>query len=90
MSVLIFIDQSEGHIKKSSFEALSYGAKLAEQLGIQAEGIVLGQVGDDLPALGKYGVKKIHHASSDTFNTLDAQPYTKAIADVAGSSGART
>ncbi|MEJ7671391.1 MAG: hypothetical protein WKF59_01390 [Chitinophagaceae bacterium] len=27
MSVLIFIDQSEGHIKKNSFEAASYGAK---------------------------------------------------------------
>jgi CBS domain containing-hemolysin-like protein len=39
MPVLIFIDQSEGHIKKSSFEALSYGAKVAEQLGTTAEGI---------------------------------------------------
>ena len=27
MSVLIFLDQSEGHIKKSSFEAACYGAK---------------------------------------------------------------
>jgi electron transfer flavoprotein alpha subunit len=41
MPVLIFIDQSEGHIKKSSFEALSYGAKVAEQIGTTAEGIVL-------------------------------------------------
>jgi len=31
MSVLIFIDQSEGHVKKASFEALSYGSKVAEQ-----------------------------------------------------------
>jgi EAL domain-containing protein (putative c-di-GMP-specific phosphodiesterase class I) len=39
MSVLIFIDQSEGHIKKATFEAISYGSKLAEQLGTTAEGI---------------------------------------------------
>ncbi len=58
MSVLIFIDQSEGHIKKASFEALCYGSKLAEQLGMSAESIVLGSVQDDLPALGQYGVKK--------------------------------
>ena len=42
--VLIYIDQSEGHIKKASFEAMSYGAKVAEQLGTVAEGLVLGQV----------------------------------------------
>ena len=33
MSVLIFIDSSEGHVKKASLEAMSYGAKIAEQLG---------------------------------------------------------
>jgi electron transfer flavoprotein alpha subunit len=60
MSVLIFIDQSEGHVKKASLEALSYGAKVAEQLGTTAEGVVLGSVTEDLAALGKYGVKKIH------------------------------
>lgn len=58
MSVLIFVDQSEGHIKKASFEALTYGAKIAEQTGTTAEALVLGTVSDDLAALGKYGVKK--------------------------------
>ena len=33
MSVLIFIDHTDGHIKKASLEALSYGAKIAEQTG---------------------------------------------------------
>ena len=28
MSVLIFIDHIDGHIKKASLEALSYGARL--------------------------------------------------------------
>jgi electron transfer flavoprotein alpha subunit len=60
MSVLIFIDHSEGHVKKASLEALSYGAKVAEQMGIPAEGILLGTVTEDLAALGKYGMKKIH------------------------------
>ena len=43
MSVLIFLDQSEGHIKKNSLEAASYGAKVAEMLEYHAEGIVLEQ-----------------------------------------------
>lgn len=88
MSVLIFIDQSEGHIKKSSLEALSYGADLAAKLGTSAEGIILGNTQEDLVALGKYGVKKVHHAAGESLNHLDAQIYTKIIAAVAGSAGA--
>ncbi len=71
MSVLIFIDQSEGHIKKASFEALCYGSKLASQLGMSAEGIVLGSVQDDLPVLGQYGVKKIHQVFDPQLEHLD-------------------
>ncbi|MBS1665237.1 MAG: electron transfer flavoprotein subunit alpha/FixB family protein [Bacteroidetes bacterium] len=88
MSVLIFIDHSEGQIKKSSLEALSYGSALAAQLGTTAEGILLGTVSADLPALGKYGIKKIHQASQDSLNALDAQVYAKIIADAATATGA--
>ncbi len=79
--VLIYIDQSEGHIKKASFEAMSYGAKVAEQLGTVAEGLVLGQVNDDLAALGKYGIKKVHQVNNEALNHLDAQVYAKVIAE---------
>jgi electron transfer flavoprotein alpha subunit len=88
MSVLIFIDAADGHVKKSSFEALTYGAQLAKQLGTSAEGILLGTVADDVAGLGKYGVSKIHHVANDTLNHFDAQVYTKAIADVATAAGA--
>ena len=89
MSVLIFIDQSEGHVKKASYEALSYGAKLAEQLGTSAEGVVLGTVNEELSDLGKYGVKKIHHFKNDALNNLDAQVFAKVIGDTATSTGAK-
>ena len=82
MSVLVFIDQADGHIKKASLEALSYGAKVAEQLNTAAEGIVLGTIDEDLAALGKYGVKKIHHVNNDILNHFDAQVFTKVIAQV--------
>ena len=87
--VLIFIDQAEGHVKKASYEVLSYGAKVAEQLGTTAEGVVLGAVTDDLSALGKYGVKKIHHVANDTLNHFDAQVFTKVIAQVAQAAGSQ-
>jgi electron transfer flavoprotein alpha subunit len=89
MSVLIFIDTAGGLVKKASLEAMTYGAKIAELLGTTAEGIVLGAATDDLASLGKYGVKKIHHVTGDSLNHLDAQVYTKAIAQVAEATGAK-
>jgi len=83
MSVLIFIDQADGQIKKSAHEVLSYGAAVAKQLNTTAEALVLGTVSDDLSTLGKYGVSKVHHATNDVFNHIDAQLFTKVIAEVA-------
>ena len=88
MSVLVFLDQSEGHIKKSSFEAANYGARVAEQLGVTAEGIVLGNVTDDVASLGKYGLKKVHTVKNDTLDHLDAQVFTNVIAQAVAATGA--
>ena len=88
MPVLIFVDVVEGHVKKASLEALTYGAKVAEQLSTVAEGVVLGTVAEDLSALGKYGVKKIHHVNNQDLDHFDAQVYTNVIAQVAEASGA--
>ncbi|WP_430897498.1 MULTISPECIES: electron transfer flavoprotein subunit alpha/FixB family protein [unclassified Paraflavitalea] len=88
MSVLIYIDQSEGHIKKASFEALTYGAAVAKQLGTTASAVVVGTVQDDLPSLGKYGVSTIYHVNDAALSHLDSQAYTKAIATVVEKAGA--
>ncbi|MBC7874849.1 MAG: electron transfer flavoprotein subunit alpha/FixB family protein [Ferruginibacter sp.] len=89
MSVLIFIDTAGDHIKKASLEVLTYGVKVAEQLGTSAEGVVLGPVTEDLAALGKYGVKKIHHVADAALDHLDAQLYTSVLAQVAEKTGAK-
>ncbi len=88
MSVLIFVDQTENHIKKSSYEVLTYGVKLAAQIGTNAEAIVLGTVNDDLSALGKYGVTKVHHVANETLNHVDAHVYTKVIEEAVAATNA--
>ncbi len=82
--VLIFADQADGHIKKSSFEAISYGAKVAELMGTSAEAIVLGNIGSEeqLTALGKFGASKVHYINNETLNHFDAQVYTNVIAQL--------
>ncbi len=88
MSVLVFLDQADGQIRKSSLEAACYGAKVAEQLGVAAEAIVLGSVTEDLTTLGKYGIQKVHTVANPALDQLDAQVFTKVIADAAIASGA--
>ncbi len=88
MSVLIFVDQTEGHIKKSSYEVLTYGVKLAAQIGTTAEALLLGTVNDDLAALGKYGITKVNQVPNETLNHVDAQLYAKVIADAVTATGA--
>jgi electron transfer flavoprotein alpha subunit len=85
MSVLIFLDQSEGHIKKSSFEAAAYGSAIAEKMNTSAEGIVFGKTNDDLKSLGKYGLKKIHTLQDERLNNFDDDVFTHLIADAAKS-----
>jgi electron transfer flavoprotein alpha subunit len=86
--VLILADQTDGQFKKTAFEALSYGAKVAEQTGTTAEALVLGTVNTDLAALGKYGVSKVHQVTSEVLNNFDSQVYTQVVADAAQMTGA--
>ncbi len=81
MSILIFLDQSEGQIKKSSYEAASYGAQLAKNMGTTAEGIIMGTVKDDLSALGKYGLNKIHTINNESLNNFDDEVFMHIIAE---------
>ena len=78
--ILAFIDQADGHIKKSSFEAAAYAAKTAELMGTTAEAIVLGAVSDDLAKLGNYGIKKVHTVAGASLSQFDAQVYTNILA----------
>lgn len=89
MNVLIFVDHQDGKIKKASHEALTYGAKIAAQLGNTAEAVVLGDVTDDLAALGRHGVKKVHQVQHENLKSFDSGVYANVMAQVAEQSGAK-
>lgn len=83
MSVIVFLDHADGHIRKASLEAACYGAKVAEQIGTVAEGVILGSFAGDIAGLGKYGLKKVHTVSNASLDQFDSQVYTKIIAAAA-------
>lgn len=81
MSVLIFVETSEGKIKPSSLEATAYGAKVAEMTGSEAVALVLGEA-QELETLGAYGAAKVLQVPDARLNVGVIQAYSSAIAQV--------
>ncbi|ERJ58238.1 electron transfer flavoprotein subunit alpha/FixB family protein [Sphingobacterium paucimobilis] len=80
MSVLIYIENTEGQLKKSAFEAASYGKAIAEQLQTEAVAISIGNVQDDqLQALGGYGITKVLNVTTDSLKSFVNQAYASII-----------
>ncbi len=77
--ILVFLDQADGEIKKSSFEAAAYGAGMAKIMNTTAEALILGPTKSNLSTLGNYGITKVHHASSEVLTAFDSQVFTAAI-----------
>lgn len=80
--ILIFADQTDGHINKASLEALSYGSKLAAHLNTTAAVLILGPTEQDLSQLGQYGVSMVFHDGSEVYRNLDARVFTGALASM--------
>ncbi|KAF0132120.1 MAG: electron transfer flavoprotein alpha subunit [Bacteroidetes bacterium] len=89
MSVLIYIDNQDGKIKKAGFEAASYGVALAKEAGVAAVAVSLGNVDEsELAKLGNYGITKVLSCTDARFATLDNSAIAKALAVAANQSNA--
>lgn len=82
MSVLVYIENPKGHIKKSGFEVATYSAKLASAMGTDAIALIIGSA-ENASELGKYGVKRVLQANASDAQEFDAQKYSFIIAKVA-------
>ena len=79
--VLVYAESPNGHIKKSAFEAVTYGKKTAEALGTECVALVLGKTEDNASILGKYGASKVYQIDNEALASFDSQSYTAAIAN---------
>ena len=90
MSVLVYTQNWDGRFKKSSFELVSYGSKVAEMLNTSLVCLSIGTVSDEeLRKLGNYGAGKIIRVDGEQCRTLDNQLYTDIIAKAALKEDAR-
>jgi electron transfer flavoprotein alpha subunit len=84
MSVLVYTQNWDGKFKKSSFELVSYAAKVAEMINVPVTALSIGNVDEaELKKLGNYGANKISSVNGDFCKILDNQVYTSIIAQVA-------
>ena len=87
MSVLVFAESSDGKFKKSAFEVVSYGKKLAEQM--QSHLVVVTAFVSDVAILGSYGAEKVLVGNSDALKTSDGNVYAQFIAEAAKAENAQ-
>jgi len=81
MAVLIFAESDSGFYKKSTFEAISYGRKLADQLGTTCIAISIGNKGTE--NLGSFGAHQEVLYVNELYQTFNPQSYAKAISQTA-------
>lgn len=88
MSVLVFVENWDGKLKKASFEAASYGARLAVKLGTKAHAVVINAT-DDVSVLGKYGIDTIYSVTHSDLSTFNNYNITEVLAKIANETSAR-
>lgn len=84
MSVLVFLEHAGGKIKKSSFEALTYGNDLAGLMGVPCIAVAGGNItAEALQEAGAYGATKVIHLNNEKLKSFNVQSYASALANVA-------
>lgn len=90
MSVLIYVELDNGSIKKTSLEAVAYGAKVAEKTGEKAVVLAIGQAASSaLEIAGNYGASKVLHASDEKLAHENSLAYADALAQAAEQEGSK-
>ncbi len=89
-TVLVFIEQRGGAIKRASLEALTLGRTLAQQSGGTVAAVIAGKdVGGLVDTLGSYGASAVHLADADSLALYSTEGYAAAAARAADACGAK-
>jgi electron transfer flavoprotein alpha subunit len=60
MSVLVYAEATEGKFRKQAHEAITYGRKVADMLGVHTHVLCMDEVSEDeLKSLGKFGAQSV-------------------------------
>jgi electron transfer flavoprotein alpha subunit len=89
MSILVYVENTDGKFKKSAFEVVSYAKAIAEQSGNEVTALSIGNVEESqLSILGKYGASKVLNVNTEQLKSFVNQAYAAIIVDAAKSANA--
>lgn len=81
--VWVFCEQREGVLNQTSFELLSEGRKLADDLGVELCGLLLGDgIAEQAKILGGYGADKVYVCDSPLLHHYTTDAYAKVLCDM--------
>jgi len=80
--ILAVLEQREGIIKRSGFEAASTAAKLAKDLNTSAEAVVIGDAISNVNEVSKFGIQKVIHLKNSELVNYSSSGYAEAITNL--------
>ena len=82
--VWVFCEQREGQMQTISYQLLSEGRKLANDLGVELCGVVMGsELNEDyIKALGGYGADRVYYIDSPLLKDYTTDGYAKVLCDL--------
>jgi len=90
MSILVYVENTDGKFKKSAFEVVSYAKSIADNIQTDLVAISIGNVAEDeLAGLGKYGASKVLNVNNEHLASFVNQAYASIIAEAVKSTGSK-
>ena len=81
--VFVFLEQTDGALEDSSLEVLGKGREIADQLGVQVTGAVLGEGVSGLAEdCARRGAHEVLAADSPLLKNFTAETYTEVVASM--------
>jgi len=77
--ILVFLEQRNNQIKKSSFEAVKAASDIAKKLNYEIEAITIGNNIENLEEAGNYGVNNVVHFKNSQLENYSTSAYTKIL-----------
>ncbi|MBK6930773.1 MAG: electron transfer flavoprotein subunit alpha/FixB family protein [Saprospirales bacterium] len=81
--VLVYAESPGGQFKKSAFEAVTYGKKVAGLLGTSCVAVVLGANASGAGELGRYGASRVVQVADAALDHFDSQVYAAVLSAAA-------
>ncbi|QRQ62018.1 MULTISPECIES: electron transfer flavoprotein subunit alpha/FixB family protein [Sphingobacterium] len=90
MSILVYVENTDGKFKKSAFEVVSYAKSIADNIQTDLVAISIGNVAEDeLAGLGKYGASKVLNVNNEQLASFVNQAYASIIAEAVKNTGSK-